>query len=392
MKKSILALILILTICMIFSGCGGKDGGGTGGSFGGPSAGTPEKPENMPEDMSEYTSLYADILGENYAFIVNIESEVGPSEGMSGIWDAALALGDSALEELGYTFRDLNGDGEAELLIGILSKPDDAYTRNEIYAIYTLEDSEPLLLLEGMSRSAYSLKEDGSLFYQASDGAAYSMFGQFHLEGNDLICDDYYFTYPDDIDPSIIRIYHNDLGGWYIDESEELDMSLDEFWEMEEELAKDTVKLESTPFSKLDAEIAEKALEVKPAPSVSLLEGEWILVGGATEGWEYTAEEEGIESEISITAEGEEFTVYCWSKNVIGEEESFDAETIYVEEPLYYGCDNEEWSVKFLMTGGDFRDDEEYCAALTDENTLLVQHIYPFDGALGMSYQTYERQ
>ena len=51
---------------------------------------------------------------------------------MAGIWDAALALEDEALNEIGYTFKDLNGDDIPELLIGSFNNADDAFVNNEI--------------------------------------------------------------------------------------------------------------------------------------------------------------------------------------------------------------------------------------------------------------------
>ena len=40
----------------------------------------------------------------------------------------------------------------------------------------------------------------------------------------------------------------------------------------------------------------------------------------------------------------------------------------------------------------DFDDTEEFYATLIDENTLLMQQFYPFDGNIGVSYQTYRRK
>ncbi|MDO5497107.1 MAG: hypothetical protein Q4F45_04430 [Alistipes sp.] len=94
------------------------------------------KPTNEPK--IDYTAKYEKPLAAVYEFIVNIEGKVGPEDGMLGVWDAALALGDKALDEIGYTFKDLNGDDVSELLIGAFGKTDDAFTNNEIYMIYTL--------------------------------------------------------------------------------------------------------------------------------------------------------------------------------------------------------------------------------------------------------------
>lgn len=346
------------------------------------------KPTNEPK--IDYTAKYEKPLAAVYEFIVNIEGKVGPEDGMLGVWDAALALGDKALDEIGYTFKDLNGDDVSELLIGAFGKTDDAFTNNEIYMIYTLENDEPKFLLEGRSRSMYSLKDDGKFFYMGSNGAAYSMFGIYNIsKNNEIVCEDYYFTYPDDNDPAKIEIYHNEKGIFYREESEKLDITLDEFWTLQEEAAKGTVKLSATPFAKLDKAIIEKAMAVPPAPDVSLLDGEWVFAYGETDGYEFTAEEEGIESGISINISNS--TAKYYSKTEFTDEK-FDAELEIIEEPVYEGCGNDEWKVKFNTYNSTFGEDEEFYATLIDENTLLLRHLFPFDGTQGVSHQTYTRK
>ena len=347
------------------------------------------KPTNEPK--IDYTAKYEKPLAAVYEFIVNIEGKVGPEDGMLGVWDAALALGDKALDEIGYTFKDLNGDDVSELLIGAFGKTDDAFTNNEIYMIYTLENDEPKFLLEGRSRSMYSLKDDGKFFYMGSNGAAYSMFGIYNIsKNNEIVCEDYYFTYPDDNDPAKIEIYHNEKGIFYREESEKLDITLDEFWTLQEEAAKGTVKLSATPFAELDAEIVEKAMYVAPAPNSELLDGEWVLSSVEVEGSEWTPEEAGIESEISISI-SDDATAKYFSKTEYNYDK-FEAELELLEEPVYEGCGNDEWSVKFLTYNSTYGEDEEFYATLIDENTLLLQHLYPFDGTQGVSYQTYVRK
>lgn len=348
------------------------------------------KPTNEPK--IDYTAKYEKPLAAVYEFIVNIEGKVGPEDGMLGVWDAALALGDKALDEIGYTFKDLNGDDVSELLIGAFGKTDDAFTNNEIYMIYTLENDEPKFLLEGRSRSMYSLKDDGKFFYMGSNGAAYSMFGIYNIsKNNEIECEDYYFTYPDDNDPAKIEIYHNEKGIFYREESEKLDITLDEFWTLQEEAAKGTVKLSATPFAELDVDIIAKAMEVKPAPDAELLDGDWILSSVEVEGSELTAEEAGVSSGISISVTEDDTTATYFSKTEYTNDK-FEAELDLALEPLYEGCSNDEWSVRFLTYNSTFGEADDFYATLIDENTLLLQHLYPFDGTQGVSYQTYVRK
>ncbi|MBE6704435.1 MAG: hypothetical protein E7583_04155 [Ruminococcaceae bacterium] len=349
--------------------------------------------ENKEEEQTVYVAEYEDILADTYEFIVNIEDKVGPDEGFYGIWDAAIALGDEALGKIAYLFKDINDDSVYELMIGVFDKADGAYTNNEVYALYTLKNGNPELLFEGWSRSMYSLKEDNSFFYHGSSGAAYSIFGTYHIDKNcEMVCDDYYFTYPDDNDPEIIEIYHNKTGSDYREESEKLDITLDDFWSLEEEVAKGTVKLSATAFADLDENIVEKALTVEPAPAPSHIVGEWVMISGETDGYEYTAEEAGIQSEILITSSDDGMTAEYFSKMEYVGTDTLKANLELCQEPLYIGCGNDEWSVVFHVTETTFDPEDEFYATLIDENTLLLRNIFPFDGTLGVSHQTYKRK
>jgi hypothetical protein len=384
MKKGILIFILTLALG-VMSGCGKTENNKPG-----------EKPENTNQpstDISEeYVTKKDEALADVYAFISNIDNEVGPKEGFDGIWEAAKALGDEALEKIGYVLKDITGDGVPELLIGSFEKDDDAYTNNEIYLIYTLQGEKTEIVLYGWNRNAYSLKDDNSLFYQGSSGAAMSAFGIYHISNDgESVCDDFYFTYPNDNDPSVIELFHNTTGIFYNEDGEKLDMTLDEFWELEEEMSKGTSKIKGTPFAKLDAKIIEKANEKPSVPSAELLDGEWVLSGVEVEGQKLTAEEAGLESEIAITSTTSDVTATYFNSTEY-EIKRFEAEVIYVEEPLYYQCENDVWSVKLDIISGDLGENEEFYVTLIDENTLLLQHLYPFGGAQGLSYQTYTRK
>ena len=384
MKKSILIFVLIFALG-IMSGCGKTEN---------------NKPGKIPENTNqpsteiseEYVTKYEDVLAKVYAFINNIDDEVGPVDGFDGIWEVAKALDDEALDEIGYVLKDISGDDVPELLIGSFEKDDDAYTNNEIYLIYILQGEKPEIVLYGWNRNAYSLKDDNSLFYQGSSGAAMSAFGIYHISNDgESVCDDFYYTYPNDNNPSVIELYHNTTGIFYNEEGEKLDMTLDEFWALQEEMSKGTAKIEGKPFSKLDAKIIKKANEKLSIPSADKLSGEWVLSGVEVEGQKLTAKEAGLESEIVITSTTSDVTATYFNSTEY-ETKRVEAEVIYVEEPLYYQCKNDVWSVKFGIVSGDFGEDEEFYASLIDENTLLLRQLFPFDGAQGVSYQTYIRK
>ena len=158
-----------------------------------------------------------------YYLIIDVEANENLDDGFVGVLEAARALGDAALEEIGYLLYDINGDDIPELLIGCFNK---------------------------------------------ADGAAYSIFGTFHIsENGTVVCDDYYFTYPDDNDFNVTIIFHNNSGIFSRDESEKLDMTLDKFWHLHEKSAKETAKLSATPFAELDDMIIENEPEINQSPT-----------------------------------------------------------------------------------------------------------------------------
>lgn len=152
---------------------------------------------------------------------------------------------------------------------------------------------------------------------------------------------------------------------------------------------KPEIQLEEVNNTNVDEpeNIADRKLLETKIPNQALFEGEWVFTEGETDSMKYTAEEMGYKSEISVT---ENTARYFFSTDF--ETQRFDADLVFLEEPLYPGCHNDAWSVQFLMKNSDFEADEEFYATLTDENTLLLQHYFPFDGTQGVSYQKYIRK
>lgn len=85
----------------------------------------------------------------------------------------------------------------------------------------------------------------------------YSIFSSntIALDGTKLDCVDCYFTFPKDESFEEIGFYHNSTGNAdSIEGSEELDISDEEFWEMEEALGAQTQNLDFIPFSQYSGE------------------------------------------------------------------------------------------------------------------------------------------
>ena len=98
-------------------------------------------------------------------------------------WEKVAALGFepdcfvSSLDNDGYILKDLNQDGNDELII--LAKGSLTASRFEnfgdmVYAVYTLQNDKPVRVLESWTRSRNYLCADGGIYNEGSDGAAYS--------------------------------------------------------------------------------------------------------------------------------------------------------------------------------------------------------------------------
>lgn len=84
--------------------------------------------------------------------------------------------------KVGYCMEDLDGDGVPELLIGSVEG-------SYIYAMYTMKEGAPVLVLRGSERNTYQLVSDGAFFSRGSNGAActgynfYTFYdGQLHFQ------------------------------------------------------------------------------------------------------------------------------------------------------------------------------------------------------------------
>ncbi len=76
------------------------------------------------------------------------------------------------LSRIGYAIQDLNGDGVDELLLGWIGNQLWNMDAGYVFAIYTLEGSQPTLAVEGWERCRFVLCADGTLCKESAGGAA----------------------------------------------------------------------------------------------------------------------------------------------------------------------------------------------------------------------------
>ena len=82
-----------------------------------------------------------------------------------------------SLENDGYMLKDLNQDGNDELIIlakGSLTASRFENFEDMVYAVYTLQNNKPVRALESWTRSRNYLCADGGIYNEGSDGASYS--------------------------------------------------------------------------------------------------------------------------------------------------------------------------------------------------------------------------
>ena len=171
------------------------------------------------------------------------------SEGTAGISDLINMRGaDEAAALVGYAVTDISGDGEDELVVSVIEENGKG---SMLLAVFTKNGKKTVNVLEGTSRSAYFLLENG-LLYQGSNGAATSIFAEYALtaDGKTLICKDYWFTAADSENPYELEFYHNTKGEIDTASSEKLDVTEDEFFAKQTELAFNKKQIALTAFGK----------------------------------------------------------------------------------------------------------------------------------------------
>ena len=229
MKKSALIIILCIAAVCILSACNKTEGP------------VPEKPE----------TAYKDTLADMQGILSSPESAENVFDGMYGVYEAILALGDVAADTVGYAYNDMNMDGQEELLIGNFEGTGSSDVKNEIYAAFTYVGGTLEPLFEKQKRNTYALTDTGTLYFYGSDEVAYHIVAEYQLTEEGIVCVDFYFTYPKYGDINDIEFYHNTTGEWDPEVSEKVDMTIDQFEEIRKNLAARTVFIDATKLSEL---------------------------------------------------------------------------------------------------------------------------------------------
>lgn len=198
------------------------------------------EPQAEPQAWLDfYLEMYAGVLNETYEYIRDFDFvEYDYNDDQYGIFENVNygARDRNTLEAVGYTLMDITGDGQPELLI---VAPDYEYdpegtAGSEVLNIYGLNNSEPWLFKTGYGRDRLAILDDNTVLEIASMSSFSTGLGVYQ-----------YFTKPVGVE-EIERImsyafeennyeerYFRTKGdSWEYDETQELDMTEEDFWNM----------------------------------------------------------------------------------------------------------------------------------------------------------------
>ena len=279
----------------------------------------------------DYEELYHDTLNAIYNRINGWDdSSDALAGGFVGIAEyLAGATGEKALQKIGYTIMDINGDGVPELIVtGITKKGPKLCFADDVCLLYTYADKKSVEVTSGWARNRYMLMDNGNLYYMGSSGAAYTYFGEFSLKAGEtsLSCVDFYFSSDEASDNGDIIYYHNTLGYADISSSEHgVNMSSDYFWNYNDAYEQRSHRIEVTPFSDFPVDIFSNA-----SKEISIYDS----TAGYEEYYEYSATDSEYKLDVVIAANST-LTDFKVSKITWKDSSSTVFTPVLSDEPLY---------------------------------------------------------
>ena len=195
--------------------------------------------EEKAEESIDHEAVYQPVFDEIFEIIdygYNMDREY--TYASNGLVDKIeTARNEGNMDEIGYRYEDVSGDGIPELLIGYnadyLQNGGESYILN----LFTIKDDKPYTTYAGHWRSGYQRYNDSQFFFTGSGGMSFVQMGLNHLskDGTEIEWDDFYFT--DEKEDREIGIYYNKTGTAEAKEAEELAISMDDYYEIMDDLA-----------------------------------------------------------------------------------------------------------------------------------------------------------
>lgn len=125
-------------------------------------------PEPTAEPVTDPLVMYRDILDVYVQALTNNyggEELIGSEISLLNMY----CYEGSALDNVGYTFLDLDGDGTMELFIGAIRG--DEFVANTVFDFYTYQDGHPVLLIDSMERARCYICDDNTLVIDGANSA-----------------------------------------------------------------------------------------------------------------------------------------------------------------------------------------------------------------------------
>lgn len=225
MKKTKILMLIILAVSLVIGGC-------TKSLDEGENEVKKSKSTALAKNKNEMPKQYIRILQDYYDYIMEYEYEsemetYDVEDSKFAIWEMLLVYDkETVLKSVGYKAIDINGDDAPELLIGNTHNKAGENEDGGIYALFTLVDDKPQLVLTGTARDQYYYLGEGKLVNINSGGYGYSL-GLFELGDikNPLKAKGlYFYEFPDD-ERSEVFYYYNSKGEYDVGSSKELEQN-----------------------------------------------------------------------------------------------------------------------------------------------------------------------
>lgn len=127
--------------------------------------------------VGDFVNAYKSVIdGYRAAYLSGRQEDIGY------LFDNNLSEMAAYSAGVGYALKDLDKDGVPELLIAGIDPVYPEYNK-AIYDVYTLDGGNPTQLAVSMARKRYSLRTDGSLFWEGAGGASYVYFVVERVKG-----------------------------------------------------------------------------------------------------------------------------------------------------------------------------------------------------------------
>lgn len=243
MRKIKICVVFFLIFIIMLSGCFKSLG---------------EKDTNN-EQLSEIPEAYVGLLEEYHQFVLRFDDS---EESNNNFDDSKLAISEmllimqpqEILKKIGYAVTDINNDNLPELVIGEVNVEAQSLEMGGIYALFTIKEDTPYLILTGNARDKYFYLGDGEFVNQSTNAAGDYYLSLFKLNKGEIRLE------PKGLYISQMQESSNVEEKYYYSKSNEYDLKhaqklkKEEFDKAIEKIRERVVKVEYTPFSKYQAE------------------------------------------------------------------------------------------------------------------------------------------